>query len=46
VEVLLVVGILVVALLFAEALSMSVGADSREQIGDDHARSTTSRGSV
>jgi hypothetical protein len=42
----MVFGILVVALLFAEALSMSLGADSREQIGDDHARPASSGGSL
>jgi hypothetical protein len=41
VEILFVVSILVVALLFAEALSMSVGADSRDPIGDAHVRSIT-----
>jgi hypothetical protein len=32
------IGIVVIALLFAEALSMSAGVDSREPVGDDHAR--------
>jgi len=39
VEILFVVSILVVALLFAEAVSMSTGTDSRDQIGDQHVRS-------
>lgn len=37
-EFLMLVGVLAVALLFAEGLSMSLGADSRDPIGDDHAR--------
>ena len=38
-EILFVVSILVVALLFAEALSMTTGTDSRDPIGDQHVRS-------
>jgi hypothetical protein len=40
-EVIIAIGFIVVALLFAEASSMSLGADSRDPIGDDHARPIT-----
>ena len=39
VEMLFVLSILMAALLFAEALSMSTGTDSRDPIGDQHVRS-------
>lgn len=37
-EAIIAIGVIVVALLFLEASSMSFGADSRDPIGDDHAR--------
>lgn len=43
-ETIILVGIVVVLLLFLEAGSLSGGADSRDGIGDDHAR--PSRGAM
>ena len=40
-EAILLLGVIVVALLILNAMSISLGVDSRDSIGDDHALSTT-----